>query len=73
MDALLPPLRQAEEAVPPLIQAEEAEIQEGAEMPLLVGDRKDEKEEKEEKEREREVWKEKKGSNLWDMMDALAL
>jgi hypothetical protein len=61
------------EAVPPLKQEEEAETQEGAEMPILTGDGKEEKEEKEEKEREREKWKEKTESNLWDSMDALAL
>jgi hypothetical protein len=43
MDALVPPLR----------QVEEAEIQEWAEVPLLAGDRKEEKEDKEEKEREK--------------------
>jgi hypothetical protein len=50
----LPPLKQAEEELPPLKQAEETGIQEEAEIPPLVGDRKEEKEEKEEKERERE-------------------
>jgi hypothetical protein len=42
-------------------------------MPLLTRDGKEEKEEKEEKVGEREKWKEKKESNLWDSMDALAL
>jgi hypothetical protein len=59
--------------LPPLKQAEEAETREGAEMPLLTGDGKEGKEEKEEKEGVREEWKEKKESNLWDSMDALAL
>jgi hypothetical protein len=38
MDAHLPPLKQAEEAIPPLKQAEEAETREEAEMPLLRRD-----------------------------------
>jgi hypothetical protein len=73
MDALVPPLKQAEEAISPPKQAKEAETQEEAEMPLLTRDGKEEKEEMEEKEGEREKWKEKKESNLWDSIDALAL
>jgi hypothetical protein len=73
MDALLPPLKQAEKAVPPLKQAEGAEIQEGAEMPLQMMKGKEEQEEGEEKEGKRKEWKKGKESNLRESMDALAL
>jgi hypothetical protein len=73
MDALVPPLKQVEEAISPPKQAKEEETQEEAEMPLLTRDGKEEKEEKEEKEGEREKWRENRESNLWDSMDALAL